>query len=326
MNNNKSKFIIIGISLAVILSALAFVIFNNKDNKKNNDNVTIAVIGNEDHGKTTLTSAITKMYGDYVSTNEIDSSVISTEADGVVYNYFKTEYVTKSKKYIHFDMPSNEDYIKGIISGDIKLDGAILVVSAIEGLMTETYEQVKLISQIGVPKIVVYINKCDLVKDDKVLDQIEYDIRDLLNEYGFDGSNTPIVRGSALKAIEGDKEAEQSIEQLMKETDEWLEPLSQNEEKVPTKKFKAHIYALTADEGGRHTPFFNNYQPTIKIGKDSVQGKVELIDNIELVAPGNDVDINIHLDSSVEVNKGMKVQLCEGERIVAVGFVDEILD
>lgn len=187
--------------------------------------VAIVAIGHEDHGKSTLTSAITKLYGDFVSYEDI---VAADEYKyvGVKYKLSEVKYETENRIYTHYDLSSHEDYVKSIVSGAIEVDGAILVVSVTDGPMAQTREQLKLLYESGVPKVVVYLNKCDMVSDEDLIDLVEMQTRELLSEYGFDGDNTPIVCGSALKSLEGDVDGEQSVRNLVKEVDEWIEPVN----------------------------------------------------------------------------------------------------
>ena len=251
---NNKVFIIIAI-IAVIAIIAGIFLFTNQDKKEpvnneppnnsevENDNnnsssneeiddestdskqeISIVVIGQEDHGKTTLTSAITKLYGEYVSYEDV-VDVDEYKYLGVKYNVSKVEYETQNRHYIHYDLLSHEDYVKSIISGAIEVDGAILVVSGADGVMPQTREQLKMLYNSGVSKVVVYISKCDIVKDESLLDLVEIEIRELLANYGFEGKDTPIVRGSALKAIEGDAEGEQSVRNLISEVDKWIKPV-----------------------------------------------------------------------------------------------------
>ena len=184
--------------------------------------VNIGTVGHVDHGKTTLTAAITKLFGDYVKYEDIDKAPEEKER-GITINTAHVEYETDKRHYAHVDCPGHADYVKNMITGAAQMDGAILVVSATDGPMPQTREHILLARQVGVPKIVVFINKCDMVDDPELLDLVEMEVRELLNEYGFDGDNAPVVRGSALKALEGDKDAEQAIRDLMKAVDDYID-------------------------------------------------------------------------------------------------------
>ena len=184
--------------------------------------VNIGTIGHVDHGKTTLTAAITKLYGEFVAYENIDKAPEERER-GITINTSHVEYETEKRHYAHVDCPGHADYVKNMITGAAQMDGAILVVSATDGAMPQTREHILLSRQVGVPKMVVFINKCDMVEDTELVDLVEMEIRELLTEYGFDGDNTPIVRGSALKAIEGDANYEQAVRDLMAEVDNWID-------------------------------------------------------------------------------------------------------
>ena len=184
--------------------------------------VNIGTIGHVDHGKTTLTAAITKYFGDFVDYADIDKAPEERER-GITINTAHVEYETENRHYAHVDCPGHADYVKNMITGAAQMDGAILVVSATDGPMPQTREHILLSRQVGVPRMVVFINKCDMVDDPELLDLVEMEVRDLLTEYEFDGDNTPIIRGSALKALEGDPEAEKSIRELMAAVDTWIE-------------------------------------------------------------------------------------------------------
>ena len=192
--------------------------------------VNIGTIGHVDHGKTTLTAAITKYFGEYVDYANIDKAPEERER-GITINTAHVEYETESRHYAHVDCPGHADYVKNMITGAAQMDGAILVVSATDGPMPQTREHILLSRQVGVPRMVVFINKCDMVDDPELLDLVEMEVRELLSEYEFDGDNTPVVRGSALKAIEGDADAVQSIKDLMAAVDSWIEAPVRDTEK-----------------------------------------------------------------------------------------------
>ena len=376
--------------------------------------VNIGTIGHVDHGKTTLTAAITKMFGHFVAYDDIDKAPEERDI-GITINTALVEYETEKRHYAHVDCPGHADYVKNMITGAAQMDGAILVVSAVDGPMPQTREHILLSRQVGVPKIVVYMNKCDMVDDPELLDLVEMEIRELLGEYGFD-TDCPIIRGSALKALEGDPEAEQSIRDLMKAVDEYIpdpvrdtdKPFLMSIEDVftisgrgtvvtgrvergtlklndeveivglkPTKKtvvtgiemfrksldeaiagdnagvllrgiardevergqvlakpgsvtphhkFKASVYVLTKEEGGRHTPFFSNYRPQFYFRTTDVTGVIELPEGVEMVMPGDNVDMTVELIAPVALEKGTKFSIREGGRTVGAGVVSEIVE
>ena len=376
--------------------------------------VNIGTIGHVDHGKTTLTAAITKLFGHFVAYEDIDKAPEERER-GITINTAHVEYETEKRHYAHVDCPGHADYVKNMITGAAQMDGAILVVSAVDGPMPQTREHILLSRQVGVPKIVVYMNKCDMVDDPELLDLVEMEIRELLGEYGFD-TECPIIRGSALKALEGDPDAEQSIRDLMKAVDEYIpdpvrdtdKPFLMSIEDVftisgrgtvvtgrvergslklndeveivglkPTKKtvvtgiemfrksldeamagdnagvllrgiareevergqvlakpgsvtphhkFKASVYVLSKEEGGRHTPFFSNYRPQFYFRTTDVTGVIELPDGVEMVMPGDNVDMTVELIAPVALEKGTKFSIREGGRTVGAGVVSEIVE
>ena len=376
--------------------------------------VNIGTIGHVDHGKTTLTAAITKMFGHFVAYEDIDKAPEERER-GITINTAHVEYETEKRHYAHVDCPGHADYVKNMITGAAQMDGAILVVSAADGPMPQTREHILLSRQVGVPKIVVYMNKCDQVDDPELLDLVEMEIRELLGEYGFD-TECPIIRGSALKALEGDPDAEQSIRDLMAAVDEYIpdperdtdKPFLMSIEDVftisgrgtvvtgrvergtlklndeveivglkPTKKtvvtgiemfrksldeamagdnagvllrgiaredvergqvlakpgsvtphhkFKASVYVLTKEEGGRHTPFFSNYRPQFYFRTTDVTGVIELPEGVEMVMPGDNVDMTVELIAPVALEKGTKFSIREGGRTVGAGVVSEIVE
>ena len=380
--------------------------------------VNIGTIGHVDHGKTTLTAAITKTLAleglaekkDY---NNIDSAPEERER-GITINTAHVEYETKNRHYAHVDCPGHADYVKNMITGAAQMDGAILVVSAADGPMPQTREHILLSRQVGVPKIVVYMNKCDQVDDPELLDLVEMEIRELLGEYGYD-SECPIIRGSALKALEGDEAAAQSIRDLMAAVDSYIDAPVRDTDKpflmsiedvftisgrgtvvtgrvergqlklndeveivglrpttktvvtgiemfrksldyaqagdnagcllrgiardgvergqvlakpgsvTPHTKFKASVYVLSKEEGGRHTPFFSNYRPQFYFRTTDVTGVIELPEGVEMVMPGDNVDMTVELIAPVALENGTKFSIREGGRTVGAGVVSEIL-
>ncbi|MBR5662032.1 MAG: elongation factor Tu [Bacilli bacterium] len=382
---------------------------------RSKEHVNIGTIGHVDHGKTTLTAAISKYFGkEFMDYASIDSAPEERER-GITINTAHIEYETEKRHYAHVDCPGHADYVKNMITGAAQMDGAILVVSASDGPMPQTREHILLSRQVGVPKIVVYMNKCDQVDDPELLDLVEMEIRELLGEYGFD-ADCPIIRGSALKALEGDEAAAQSIRDLMKAVDEYIpspvrdtdKPFLMSIEDVftisgrgtvvtgrvergvlklndeveivglrdtkktvvtgiemfrksldfaqagdnagallrginredvergqvlakpgsvtPHKKFKASVYVLSKEEGGRHTPFFSNYRPQFYFRTTDVTGVIELPAGTEMVMPGDNVDMTVELIAPVALENGTKFSIREGGRTVGAGVVSEIIE
>jgi len=380
----------------------------------------IGTIGHVDHGKTTLTAAITHVlskkgwakFEDYAS---IDKAPEERER-GITINTAHVEYRTAKRHYAHVDCPGHADYVKNMITGAAQMDGAILVIAATDGPMAQTREHILLSRQVGVPRMVVFMNKCDMVDDEELLDLVEMEIRELLSEYGYDGDNTPIIRGSALKALEGDPKYEQAILDLMDAVDEWIpEPtreldkpflmpiedvftitgrgtvvtgrvergkLQLNDEVeiiglkptqktvvtgiemfrkqldfaeagdnagvllrgiaredvergqvlakpgsvTPHKKFKAQVYVLSKEEGGRHTPFFSNYRPQFYFRTTDVTGIIELPEGVEMVMPGDNVEMTVELIAPIAIENGTKFSIREGGRTVGAGNVSDIIE
>ena len=381
--------------------------------------VNIGTIGHVDHGKTTLTAAITKVLADEGKADFVDYANIDKAPEererGITINTAHVEYQTDTRHYAHVDCPGHADYVKNMITGAAQMDGAILVVSAADGPMPQTREHILLARQVGVPKIVVYMNKCDQVDDAELLELVEMEIRELLGEYGFD-AECPIVKGSALKALEGDAAAVQSIKDLMAAVDEYIptperdtdKPFLMSIEDVftisgrgtvvtgrvergrlnlndeveivglkdtrktvvtgiemfrksldfaeagdnagvllrginredvergqvlakpgsvkPHKKFKASVYVLSKEEGGRHTPFFSNYRPQFYFRTTDVTGVIELPQGVEMVMPGDNVEMTVELISMVALENGTKFSIREGGRTVGAGTVTEIME
>ena len=381
--------------------------------------VNIGTIGHVDHGKTTLTAAITnvlskKGMAEFVDYANIDKAPEERER-GITINTAHVEYETDKRHYAHVDCPGHADYVKNMITGAAQMDGAILVIAATDGPMAQTREHILLSRQVGVPRMVVFMNKCDMVDDEEMLELVEMEIRDLLNEYGYDGDNTPIIRSSALKALEGDPKYEQGIMDLMDAVDTWIETPVRDTEKPflmpiedvftitgrgtvvtgrvergmlklndeveivglkPTKKtvvtgiemfrkqldfaesgdnagvllrgiareevergqvlakpgtvtphtkFKAQVYVLTKDEGGRHTPFFSNYRPQFYFRTTDVTGVIELPEGVEMVMPGDNVEMTVELIAPIAIENGTKFSIREGGRTVGSGNISEII-
>jgi elongation factor Tu len=384
--------------------------------------VNIGTIGHVDHGKTTLTAAITKVLAEkggaeFMAYDQIDKAPEERER-GITIATAHVEYETDNRHYAHVDCPGHADYVKNMITGAAQMDGAILVVSAADGPMPQTREHILLARQVGVPYIVVYLNKCDQVDDPELLELVELEVRELLNQYKFPGDETPIVKGSALKALEGDKSdmGEPSILKLMEEVDKYIpepeRPIDQTflmpiedvfsisgrgtvvtgrvergivkvgdeieivgfkdtqkttvtgvemfrkmldegragdnvgvllrgtkKDEVergqvlakpgsitPHKKFKAEVYVLSKEEGGRHTPFFNGYRPQFYVRTTDVTGTVKLPDGVEMVMPGDNVQMEVELITPVAMEKEMRFAIREGGRTVGAGVCTEIIE
>ncbi len=388
--------------------------------KRDKPHVNIGTIGHVDHGKTTLTAAITTVLakgGKAQARGYADIDAAPEEKErGITINTAHVEYESDKRHYAHVDCPGHADYIKNMITGAAQMDGAILVVSAADGPMPQTREHILLARQVGVPSVVVFMNKCDMVDDPELLDLVEMEIRDLLSKYEFPGDDIPIVRGSALKALNGDPEGEKAINALIEAVDNYIpEPqrpldlpflmpiedvfniegrgtvctgrvergkLKKMEEVEivgikptvkttvtdiemfrkllddamagdnigallrgikkddvergqvlakpgsisPHKKFKAEVYILSKDEGGRHTPFFSNYRPQFYFRTTDVTGTVKLPDGVEMVMPGDNISMEVDLITPIAMEKTIRFAIREGGRTVGAGRVAEILD
>lgn len=382
--------------------------------------VNIGTIGHVDHGKTTLTAAITKVLSEKGMAQFEDYSMIDKAPEererGITINTAHVEYQTDKRHYAHVDCPGHADYVKNMITGAAQMDGAILVIAATDGPMAQTREHILLARQVGVPRMVVFLNKCDMVDDEELLDLVEMEVRELLTEYGFDGDNTPIIRGSALKALEGDPKYVKAIEDLMDAVDEWIPTPERDNDKPflmsiedvftitgrgtvvtgrvergqlklndeveivglkdtkktvvtgiemfrkqldyaeagdnagvllrgidrsevergqvlakpgtvhPHKKFKAQVYVLSKEEGGRHTPFFTNYRPQFYFRTTDVTGVVTLPEGTEMVMPGDNVTMTVELIAPIAVENGTKFSIREGGHTVGAGSVTEIIE
>ena len=381
--------------------------------------VNIGTIGHVDHGKTTLTAAITKVlsekgFAKFEDYADIDKAPEERER-GITINTAHVEYETDKRHYAHVDCPGHADYVKNMITGAAQMDGAILVVSAADGPMPQTREHILLARQVGVPAIVVYLNKADQVDDPELIELVEMEVRDLLSSYDFPGDEVPIVVGSALKALEGDEEAKQSILKLMDAVDEYIptpdrptdKPFLMPVEDVftitgrgtvatgrvergtvkvgdaveivglsdepkqtvvtgvemfrklldlaeagdnigallrgidrkeiergqvlakpgtihPHTTFKAQVYVLTKDEGGRHTPFFNGYRPQFYFRTTDVTGVIKLPEGTEMCMPGDNVKMDVELITPIAIEPGLRFAIREGGRTVGAGVVSEI--
>ena len=384
---------------------------------RSKEHLNIGTIGHVDHGKTTLTAAITKYFSkEFKDYAEIDAAPEERER-GITINTAHVEYETATRHYAHVDRPGHADYVKNMITGAAQMDGAILVVSATDGPMPQTREHILLARQVGVPKILVFINKCDMVEDPELLDLVEMEIRELLGEYGFD-ADCPVIRGSALKALEGDESdmGAGAIRKLMEACDTYFDvpvrdldkpflmsiedvftisgrgtvvtgrvergKLQLNDEVeivglkptrktvvtgiemfrksldfaqagdnagallrginrdevergqvlakpgsvTPHHKFTAKVYVLSKEEGGRHTPFFSNYRPQFYFRTTDVTGVIELPAGVEMVMPGDNVDMTVELIAPIALEKGTKFSIREGGRTVGAGSVTDILE
>ncbi len=384
--------------------------------------VNIGTIGHVDHGKTTLTAAITKVLAKEGKAKEMDYAEIAK--GGAVRDAHKiltisiahVEYETDKRHYAHIDCPGHADYVKNMITGAAQMDGAILVVSAADGPMPQTREHVLLARQVNVPAIVVFLNKVDLVDDPEFLDLVETEVRDLLKKYQYDGDNVPVIRGSALKALEGDPEATKSILELMKAVDDYIPTPKRDLDKpflmpiedvfsikgrgtvvtgrvsrgrvklndeveivglrdtrktvvtgiemfrkildegqagdnigillrgidkkdvergmvlaapgtiTPHTKFKAEVYILKKEEGGRHTAFFNGYRPQIYLNTTDVTGSIKLPEGTEMVMPGDNANLTVELIKPVAMEKGNRFAIREGGLTVGAGVITDIIE
>ena len=382
--------------------------------------VNIGTIGHVDHGKTTLTAAITTVLASEGQAKAMDYAAIDAAPEekerGITINTAHVEYETTHRHYAHVDCPGHADYIKNMITGAAQMDGAILVVAATDGPMPQTREHILLSRQVGVPYIIVFLNKCDMVDDEELIDLVEMEVRDLLSEYDYPGDDTPIIRGSALKALEGDPQWTPAIHELLdtmdsyipdpaRETDKpFLMPVEDvftitgrgtvatgrvergqlnlndeleiigihetqktvatgiemfrklldyalagdnigvllrgiNRDQIergqvlakpgsvhPHKKFNAHVYVLTKDEGGRHTPFFGNYRPQFYFRTTDITGVIELPEGTEMVMPGDNVEFTVELIHPIAIENGTKFSIREGGRTIGAGNVTEIIE
>ena len=381
----------------------------------------IGTIGHVDHGKTTLTAAITKVLADaglseVRSFDSIDNAPEEKER-GITINTSHVEYQTATRHYAHVDCPGHADYVKNMITGAAQMDGAILVVAATDGPMPQTREHILLGRQVGIPRIVVFMNKVDMVDDPELLELVELEMRELLSSYQYDGDNTPIIQGSALGALNGEKKWVDTVLALMDAVDNWIELPTRDVDKpflmpiedvftitgrgtvatgrietgvaktgeaveiigmgaekltstitgvemfrkildrgeagdnvglllrgidkkdikrgmvickpgsvTPHAKFKAEVYILSKEEGGRHTPFHNNYRPQFYVRTTDVTGTIHLQPGVEMVMPGDNVTIEVELLQPIALNVGLRFAIREGGRTVGAGQVTEILD
>ena len=380
----------------------------------------IGTIGHVDHGKTTLTAAITSVLAKHnpnvksMAFDAIDKAPEERER-GITINVSHVEYETDNRHYAHVDAPGHADYVKNMITGAAQMDGAILVVSAADGPMPQTREHVLLARQVGVPRLIVFLNKVDMVEDEELLELVEMEVRELLSKYEFPGDDTPVIRGSALKALEGDAGFEGSIVELMAAVDSFFDEPKREIDKpflmpiedvfsitgrgtvvtgrieqgkvsvndtveivgladtssttvtgvemfrklldsgeagdnvgvllrgtkkedvergqvlaapksiTPHTKFEAQVYVLSKEEGGRHTPFFNNYRPQFYFRTTDVTGSVVLPDGVEMVMPGDSTEMTVELIQPIAMDEGLRFAIREGGRTVGAGRVTKIL-
>ncbi|HBC20512.1 MAG TPA: elongation factor Tu [Porphyromonadaceae bacterium] len=382
--------------------------------------VNIGTIGHVDHGKTTLTAAITKVLAEkglseLRSFDSIDNAPEEKER-GITINTAHVEYQTATRHYAHVDCPGHADYVKNMVTGAAQMDGAIIVVAATDGPMPQTREHILLARQVNVPRLVVFMNKCDMVDDEEMLELVEMDMRDLLSQYDYDGDNTPIIRGSALGALNGEPQWVEKVMELMDAVDTWiplpprdvdkpflmpvedvfsitgrgtvatgrieagrvkvgdevqilglgadkksvvtgvemfrkildegeagdnvgllLRGIDKNEIKrgmvichpgqvKPHDHFKAQVYILKKEEGGRHTPFHNNYRPQFYIRTLDVTGEIKLPEGVEMVMPGDNVEIDVRLITPVACDPGLRFAIREGGRTVGSGQITAVYD
>ena len=381
----------------------------------------IGTIGHVDHGKTTLTAAISKVLSDKGLAEKRDFSAIDSAPEekerGITINTSHIEYETENRHYAHVDCPGHADYVKNMVTGAAQMDGAILVCAATDGPMPQTREHILLCRQVNVPRIVVFMNKVDMVDDPELLELVELELRDLLSSYEYDGDNSPVIKGSALGALNGEPKWVATVEELMNAVDNWIEQPVRDQDKpflmpiedvfsitgrgtvatgriesgvintgdpvdiigmgaekmtstvtgvemfrkildrgeagdnvglllrgiektdirrgmviakqgsvTPHKKFKAEVYILSKEEGGRHTPFHNKYRPQFYVRTTDVTGEIFLPDGVEMVMPGDNLTITVELLQPIALNVGLRFAIREGGRTVGARQVTEILD
>ena len=381
----------------------------------------IGTIGHVDHGKTTLTAAITKVLADAGLSESRDFDTIDNAPEekerGITINTSHVEYQTEKRHYAHVDCPGHADYVKNMVTGAAQMDGAILVVAATDGPMPQTREHILLGRQVGIPRIVVFLNKVDMVDDAELLELVDMEVRELLSFYEYDGDNGPVISGSALGALNGEQKWVDTVMELMNAVDEWIEEPVRDMDKpflmpiedvfsitgrgtvatgrietgvaqtgdpveiigmgaekltstitgiemfrqildrgeagdnagillrgiektqisrgmviikpgsvTPHQKFKAEVYILKKEEGGRHTPFHNNYRPQFYVRTTDVTGTISLPDGVEMVMPGDNLTITVELIQPIAMNVGLRFAIREGGRTVGAGQVTEILD
>ncbi len=388
---------------------------------RNKPHLNIGTIGHVDHGKTTLTAAISKVLSDKGLAEKKDFSAIDSAPEekerGITINTAHIEYETENRHYAHVDCPGHADYVKNMVTGAAQMDGAILVVAATDGPMPQTREHILLCRQVNVPRVLVFMNKVDMVDDAELLELVELEVRDLLSTYEYDGDNSPVIQGSALGGLNGEPKWVEKIDELMNAVDTWIELPVRDQDKPflmpiedvfsitgrgtvatgrieagvinsgeavdivgmgdekltstvtgvemfrkildrgeagdnvglllrgiektdikrgmviakqgsvkPHKKFKAEVYILSKEEGGRHTPFHNKYRPQFYVRTTDVTGEIFLPDGVEMVMPGDNLTITVELLQPIALNVGLRFAIREGGRTVGAGQVTEILD
>jgi len=389
--------------------------------ERSKPHVNVGTIGHVDHGKTTLTAAITKVMAEKNGSEirsfaEIDSAP-EEKARGITINTSHVEYESPNRHYAHVDCPGHADYVKNMITGAAQMDGAILVCSAADGPMPQTREHILLGRQVGIPRIVVFLNKADMVDDEELMELVDMEVRDLLSFYEYDGDNTPVIAGSALGGLNGEQKWVDTVMELMAAVDAWIEEPERDRDKpflmpiedvfsitgrgtvatgrietgvantgeaveiigygdekltstitgvemfrkildtgeagdnvgillrgieksqirrgmvickpgsiTPHRKFKAEVYVLKKEEGGRHTPFHNKYRPQFYLRTTDVTGEIQLPDGVEMVMPGDNLSITVELIANVAVNTGLRFAMREGGRTVGAGQVTEIIE
>ncbi|MBW8362010.1 MAG: elongation factor Tu [Kaistella sp.] len=388
---------------------------------RNKPHLNIGTIGHVDHGKTTLTAAISKVLSDKGFGTARDFSSIDSAPEekerGITINTAHIEYETANRHYAHVDCPGHADYVKNMVTGAAQMDGAILVVAATDGPMPQTREHILLCRQVNVPRVLVFMNKVDMVDDAELLELVELEVRDLLSTYDYDGDNSPVIQGSALGALNGDPAWVAKIDELMDAVDTWIELPVRDQDKpflmpiedvfsitgrgtvatgrieagvintgdgvdivgmgdekltstvtgvemfrkildrgeagdnvgillrgiektdikrgmviakagsvTPHKKFRAEVYVLSKEEGGRHTPFHNKYRPQFYVRTTDVTGEIFLPEGVEMVMPGDNLTITVELLQPIALNVGLRFAIREGGRTVGAGQVTEILD
>ncbi len=388
---------------------------------RNKPHLNIGTIGHVDHGKTTLTAAITTVLANAGFSEKRDFDSIDNAPEekerGITINSAHVEYQTENRHYAHVDCPGHADYVKNMVTGAAQMDGAILVVAATDGPMPQTREHILLGRQVGIPRIVVFLNKVDMVDDEELLELVEMEVRELLSFYEYDGDETPVISGSALGALNGEDKWVDTVMELMNACDSWIQEPERDNEKpflmpiedvfsitgrgtvatgrietgvantgdpvdiigfgdeklsstitgvemfrkildrgeagdnvgillrgiekkdirrgmvickpgsiTPHVKFKAEVYILKKEEGGRHTPFHNNYRPQFYLRTTDVTGEIKLPEGTEMVMPGDNLTINVELIAPVAINKGLRFAIREGGRTVGAGQVTEITE
>ncbi|MBN9312063.1 MAG: translation elongation factor Tu [Chryseobacterium sp. 39-10] len=388
---------------------------------RNKPHLNIGTIGHVDHGKTTLTAAISKVLADKGLAEKKDFSAIDSAPEekerGITINTAHIEYETVNRHYAHVDCPGHADYVKNMVTGAAQMDGAILVVAATDGPMPQTREHILLCRQVNVPRVLVFMNKVDMVDDAELLELVELEVRDLLSSYEYDGDNSPVIQGSALGALNGEPKWVEKIDELMDAVDTWIELPVRDQDKPflmpiedvfsitgrgtvatgrieagvinsgdpvdivgmgdekltstvtgvemfrkildrgeagdnvglllrgiektdikrgmviakqgsvkPHKKFKAEVYILSKEEGGRHTPFHNKYRPQFYVRTTDVTGEIFLPEGVEMVMPGDNLTITVELLQPIALNVGLRFAIREGGRTVGAGQVTEIID